>query len=423
MRGLYLHIPFCEKKCIYCDFYSLETTHHIEQFVETLLMEIDIRVAKMLSLGATKEQFHFDTMFFGGGTPSLLTTEQMKRIITHIQKYFTFEKDAEWTMECNPGTITEDSLRGYRELGINRLSYGVQSFFEPDLQFLSRIHSKHEALDAITLSRSAGFQNVNLDLMFALPNQTFDHWKANLDIAVSLNTDHISAYSLIFEPGTPLHTMLGQGKVKKQDEERDAEMYDYAIHFLAAHGYEQYEVSNFAKDSKYCIHNCIYWQGDEYLSFGPSAHGYVQGTRYWNVRSLKRYTDSVRNGILPITNSEILTTKEQMFERAFLELRARGMRKHDFLRDFGISLDVVLAPLVKEFSRDGLLLDTEERIKCSPKGYAVCDAITVEMITLLEKHVGEAWKTQETAQEEESVVEDLSTRQNFDSFSKVILSL
>jgi oxygen-independent coproporphyrinogen-3 oxidase len=329
----------------------------------------------------------------------------MSRIIARLHTHFTFAHGAEWTMECNPGTITAESLAGYRALGMNRLSYGVQSFFESDLQFLSRIHSKHEAIDAIKLSREAGFENINLDLMFALPNQTFEHWKANLDIAVSLNTDHISAYSLIFEPGTPLHTMLQQGKVKKQDEERDVEMYDYAISFLAQHGYEQYEVSNFAKSdakgSKYCLHNCIYWQGDEYVSLGPSAHGYIAGTRYWNAKSLKRYTDTVRSGILPITNSETLTEKERMFERAFLELRARGIRKPDFMSDFGVSLNSALAPILHDFERDGLLRNMEDRITLTPKGYAVCDAITLEAITLLEKHIGETWKEREI-----SLVED-----------------
>jgi oxygen-independent coproporphyrinogen III oxidase len=400
MRGLYLHIPFCEKKCIYCDFYSLETTNLIGEFVETLLLEIDLRAAQML--GSHK---YFDTVFFGGGTPSLLSPEQMKRIITRLCKHFTFASGAEWTMECNPGTVTAASLSGYRALGINRLSYGVQSFFESDLQFLSRIHSKHEAIDAIKLSREAGFENINLDLMFALPNQTFEHWKANLEIAVSLDTDHISAYSLIFEPGTPLHVMLQQGKVKKQDEERDVEMYDYAISFLAQNGYEQYEVSNFAKNGakgrKYCLHNCIYWQGDEYVSLGPSAHGYISGTRYWNARSLKRYTDIVRSGALPITNSETLTEKERMFERAFLELRARGIRKPDFMRDFGVSLDEALAPILRDFLRDELLTNTTHRITLTSKGYAVCDAITLEMISLLEKHIGEVWKEHEHSLVEE----------------------
>ncbi len=406
MRGLYLHIPFCQHKCVYCDFYSLETTHLIEEFVETLLVEIRLRAASIsasIQASETSSTLHtplqFHTVFFGGGTPSLLSPQQMERIITELQRHFVIDANAEWTMECNPGTVTPQHLRAYRELGINRLSYGVQSFHEDELRFLSRIHSTDEAREAIKLSRDAGFENVNLDLMFALPNQRFEQWKSTLDIAVSLHTDHISAYSLIFEPGTPLNTMLQQGKVQKQNEEYDAEMYSYAIDFLGRHGYEQYEVSNFAKDGKYCAHNCLYWQGDEYVSFGPSAHGYLFGTRYWNARSLKRYTESVLSGALPLTNSELLSDKERMFERAFLELRARGIRKADFMRDFGISIDNALAPLLREFVPTGELTNSAERVQCTPKGYAVCDALTVEAIHLLEKYSGVQWKQQEEAEE------------------------
>ncbi len=408
MLGLYLHIPFCEKKCIYCDFYSLETTTLIEDFVETLLAEIDIRAALL-----PQSKLHFDTLFLGGGTPSLLSAQQLERIITRLQKHFTFSSGAEWTMECNPGTVTRESLRQYRALGINRLSFGVQSFFEEDLQFLSRIHSKDEAVNAIQMSRDAGFENVNLDLMFALPNQSLAHWQKNLETAVSLETDHISAYSLIFEPGTPLNAMLQRGEVRAQDEECDVEMYAWGIDFLATHGYEQYEVSNFAKNGKMCRHNSIYWQGDEYVSFGPSAHGYISGEfsageqgymRYWNVRSLQRYTAMVRSGVPPLTNSELLSEKERMFERAFLELRARGIRKQEFQKDFGIDVNVALQELIAEFTKDGLLRDTAERLMLSPRGYAVCDAITLEAIALLERYCGIAWK--QSSIDDETILEE-----------------
>ncbi|MCU0424761.1 MAG: radical SAM family heme chaperone HemW [Candidatus Kapabacteria bacterium] len=394
MLGLYLHIPFCEKKCIYCDFYSLETTHLIAGFVETLQQEIRLRAALL-----PQSKHHFDTVFFGGGTPSLLSPEQMKRIIVCLHEHFTFADDAEWTMECNPGTITRESLQHYRRLGINRISYGVQSFFEEDLRFLSRIHSKDEAVQAINLSRDAGFENVNLDLMFALPNQSFRHWQRNLETAIALKTDHISAYSLIFEPGTPLNAMRERGEVQPQHEEHDAEMYAWAIQTLAQHGYKQYEVSNFATDGKFCRHNCIYWQGDEYVSFGPSAHGYISGEqgfmRYWNVRSLKRYTDSVHAGLLPLTNSEFLSDTDRMFERTFLELRSQGIRKREFMRDFGISIDAALRGMIQEFTKDALLVNTPERLSLSPEGYAVCDALTLEAITALERFSGNIWQKQE----------------------------
>lgn len=408
MLGLYIHIPFCEKKCIYCDFYSLETTQHIAAFVETLVREITLRAAIL-----PQNKRHFNTVFFGGGTPSLLSPEQLRRITTCLHEHFTFAADAEWTMECNPGTITRESLRSYRTLGINRLSFGVQSFFEDDLRFLSRIHSKDEAMQAVQLSRDAGFENVNIDLMFALPNQSFTHWQRNLETAISLRTDHISAYSLIFEPGTPLNAMRERGEIQAQNEEHDAEMYSWAIETLATNGYEQYEVSNFATQGKLCRHNCIYWQGDQYVSFGPSAHGYIsdeQGfMRYWNARSLKRYTDGVHANMLPVTNSEVLSTQDRMFERAFLELRSRGIRKAEFMQDFGISIDIALQELIREFTKDELLLSSSERLRLSSKGYAVCDAITLEAITQLERFSGQQWKTSEDNKDSHSTKEDIES--------------
>jgi oxygen-independent coproporphyrinogen III oxidase len=393
MRGLYLHIPFCEKKCIYCDFYSLETTHLISRFVETLLLEIDLR---MRLLPATER--HFDTVFFGGGTPSLLSVEQMSQILAALHQHATFASNAEWTMECNPGTITTASLRGYRSLGINRLSFGVQSFFEADLHFLSRIHSRNDAVNAVQHAREAGFENVNLDLMFALPGQSFEYWQANVEMALRLQTEHISAYSLIFEEGTPLHAMRLRGEVREQNEDADAAMYEWTMKILAAHGYQQYEVSNFAKPGKECRHNCIYWQGDEYVSVGPSAHGYIADERYWNVRSLKRYTDAVHRGELPVVNSEQLSTQEKMFERAFLELRSKGLRIAEFLRDFDIHLPTLLQPLFKKYEGLHLWHTSETVIALTPKGYVLCDAITADVITLLEKHSGNEWRQSHHAQ-------------------------
>ncbi len=386
MRGLYLHIPFCSKKCIYCDFYSLETTHLMNAFVQTLLQEIELRAPLL-----TDAQRHFDTVFFGGGTPSLLSVEQMEQILSTLQRHFSFEGGAEWTMECNPGTVTVESLAGYRAAGMNRLSFGVQSFFENDLAFLSRIHSKSEAVEAVEAARKAGFDNVNIDLMFALPNQTFERWQANLETAVRLETEHISAYSLIFEEGTPLNAMKLRGEVRQSDEDDDAQMYEWTMEFLANNSYTQYEVSNFARTGRECRHNCIYWQGDEYLAFGPSAHGYVGGERYWNARSLKRYTDMVAANMLPITNSEVLSEKERMFERAFLELRSKGIRLAEFQRDFGISLKTVMQPLFTKYEGENLLHIQKNRISLTPRGYVLCDAISADVITALEHHTGAAW--------------------------------
>lgn len=386
MFGIYVHIPFCEKKCIYCDFYSIERTEHIASFVDLLCNEITFRSKHSNNLPSAT------SVFFGGGTPSLLSPDQLGLIITTIRENFVINNDAEWTMECNPGTITHKSLCGYRELGINRLSFGVQSFNESELAFLHRIHSPFQAEEAITLARKAGFDNVNLDVMFALPLQTMDSWKFTLEKVIALAPEHISAYSLIFEEGTPLFTMLQRGSVDKAPEENDAEMYEYAIKRLAKSGYRQYEVSNFAQNNRECIHNCTYWSGDEYVAFGPSAHGLINGKRYWNFRSLTRYTEIVADGELPMANSEFLSDAERMFERAFLELRAKGIRLEEFRSDFGIDISHALGNELELWMREGLIEQSNGRLRLTASGYLMCDELSLRSIAALEKTAGTEWQ-------------------------------
>lgn len=413
MRGLYLHIPFCSKKCVYCDFYSVETTHRIEEFVHMLLHEIALRAAFTKPSAGV-----FDTVFFGGGTPSLLSVEQMERIVAALHEHFVIAPAAEWTMECNPGTVTLETLKGYRALGINRLSFGVQSFFEEELKFLSRIHNASEAFDAVKAARAAGFENVNIDLMFALPNQSMERWQRTVEQAVALETEHISAYSLIFEEGTPLHAMRLRGEVQPQHEEHDVAMYEWTMNTLLSHGYEQYEVSNFARSGKYCCHNCLYWQGGEYLAFGPSAHGYRirQNThtndvheRYWNVRSLHRYTEALRQNTLPTANTEQLSRTERLFERAFLELRSQGIRLQAFERDFGIKLAQVLEPLFAKYQGEDLWRITNGRLVLTQRGYTLCDAISTDVISLLEQTLKTRWQipSEESVESVEHVLENL----------------
>jgi len=394
MFGIYVHIPFCKKKCNYCDFYSIERTEHIASFVDTLCNEISIRGNQSNELPSAT------SVFFGGGTPSLLSPEQLGRIITTIRQHFLVNNEAEWTMECNPGTITHDSLCGYRKLGINRLSFGVQSFNGSELTFLHRIHSPLQAEEAITLARAAGFDNVNLDVMFALPSQTMESWKFTLEKVIALAPEHISAYSLIFEEGTPLFTMLQQGSVSKAPEEHDAEMYEYAIKQLVSAGYHQYEVSNFAQNGYECIHNCTYWSGDEYISFGPSAHGLVRGKRYWNFRSLSRYTELLGKGELPVANAEFLTVSERMFERAFLELRAKGIRLEEFQHDFGIDICYALDKELELWEHEGLIVQLNGRLRLTATGYLMCDELSLRTIAALEKAVGTEWHERTFPEEE-----------------------
>ncbi len=231
-----------------------------------------------------------------------------------------------------------------------------------------------------------------------------DRWKTNLETAVGLGTEHISAYSLIFEEGTPLNAMKLRGEVRETDEDLDAEMYDITMNFLTAHGYRQYEVSNFARPGRECDHNLLYWQGREYISFGPSAHGYIGGERYWNVRSLSRYMEAIGKGQLPIVNSERIEGTTLMFERAFLELRSQGIDIAAFRRDFGIDLHSVLRPLYDRVAGEHLLAIGDNRLSLTPGGYRLCDALTTEVIALLEQASGLQWQT--TAPATDHVVQE-----------------
>lgn len=370
MFGLYLHIPFCEKKCSYCDFYSIESTEHIHAFVRTLVQEIDLRSTSDIAT----------SVFFGGGTPSLLSPADMATIISKLRNSYAIAEDAEWTMECNPGTVTLERLEAYRASGINRLSFGVQSFTASELMFLDRIHNADEADAAMSLARAAGFGNVNMDLMFAVPGQTMETLNYNLLRMLSLEPDHISAYSLIYEHGTPLYARLKKGLIIPQNEEVDAEMYALVIATLTAAGYEQYEVSNFARTGKQCRHNLTYWHGDNYLALGPSAHGYIDNIRYWNHRSLSAWTSKVHEGVLPEANREALTPHEQLVELLFLTLRADGVPLAEFQSRFDIDLRSLLQPDLGHWFDAGFVIDNGITLRLTGEGYRVCDEITLKMI-------------------------------------------
>jgi len=299
MYGIYLHFPFCISKCHYCDFYSITELSPIDNFVNALCKEIQLQDS-ISRIHKPK----VDTIFLGGGTPSLLKPSQLEIIIETLYKYFDIAQNTEFTIECNPGTLTETSLKEFRGLGINRLSIGVQSFNQDELKFLQRIHTTDDAVKSIEIARKSGFENISIDLIFSIPGQTLESWNNTLEKTISMELEHISAYSLIYEKDTPLYNDWLNHKVEKTDEETEAKYYETLIEKLVNHGLEHYEVSNFAKPNKKCRHNLKYWQGEEYFAFGPSANGYLNNTRYWNVKNLKLYFDSINQNKLPIEGSE-----------------------------------------------------------------------------------------------------------------------
>jgi oxygen-independent coproporphyrinogen-3 oxidase len=376
MASLYLHIPFCEHKCIYCDFYSIapdgsRTDYEslTDRFVEALKREIVLRAAE--------EQFHtsYETIFFGGGTPSLLSPTTIGEILNLLHTKFSVQPNAEITLETNPGTVDRHKLLNFRSAGVNRLSFGVQSFHDDDLKFLTRIHSAEQAKECVRAAFEARFENVSLDLIFSLPGQTTDRWKSNLEQAIALQPTHVSSYSLIVEPNTPLKRMVESKQVQMLSLEEDAALYEMTMEFFQAHGYEQYEVSNFAKPGFRSQHNSNYWNHSNYLSFGPSAHSFWNNRRWWNVANLVNYCARIEAGAVAEAGAESLTDDQLRQEKIFLGLRSDGIRLAPFRQRFQYDLVAAHRPTIDQLVRDGLARLDDERLQLTAKGYLICDEI------------------------------------------------
>lgn len=297
----YIHIPFCERKCNYCDFTSLKgTDNQIKKYVDYLSREIDI-YSKEYDLSEKQ-----DTIYFGGGTPSLLPIDSLEKILSK----FSYDKNTEITIEVNPKTVDINKLKEYKKLGINRLSIGIQTFNDDNLKVLGRIHNSQEAIEVYNLARKYGFENISLDIIFSLPNQTLYMLQNDLEKLVSLNPNHISVYSLIWEEGTKFFRDLKSGKLKETDNDLEANMYEYIIEFLKSKDYIHYEISNFSKKSFESRHNSIYWENKEYLGVGLSAAGYLGSVRYKNFFYLEDYYNNLNKNILPIDEKEILIEED-----------------------------------------------------------------------------------------------------------------
>jgi len=376
VASLYLHIPFCEHKCIYCDFYSIAPaeTHEdyeglVDNFLTALGKEIDLRA------GDPGFRATYETIFFGGGTPSLLSPGAVESILNRLSRNFRVSANAEITLETNPGTVDLEKLRAFKSAGINRISFGIQSFQEHDLKFLTRIHNADQAKENVRNAFKAGFENVSFDLIFALPGQSSEAWNSNLAQAVELSPTHISCYSLIVEPNTPLKRMVESKQVTLLSVDEDAAMYERTIEFLTHAGFGQYEVSNFAKPGFKCRHNSSYWNHENYLSFGPSAHSFWAGKRWWNLSNVVGYTDSLRKGTIPVAGEEILSREQWFDETIFLGLRSEGIRLNSFRDRFHTDLFTEFRSLTDDLVRDGLAAVEEDRLRLTSKGYLLCDEI------------------------------------------------
>ena len=366
MAGIYLHIPFCVRKCAYCDFVSFAEGCVPEGYVEALLTKLEL-VARGGGYPAA-----FDTVFFGGGTPSLLSGAQMKTILDALRVHFAIRADAEISMECNPGTVSPEKLAAYRAAGINRLSIGLQSTHDVLLNEIGRIHHFAQFFETLSSARAAGFDNINVDLMHGLPNQTLEQYLDSLKTVCDLGVQHISAYSLILEEHTPLYFRVEKGEVALPDEDTVADMQDAGIEYLEQRGYHRYEISNFAQDGFECRHNRNYWDNGEYLGFGIAAHAAVrQGrwTRFANVDSLDEYYRLLARGKRPLAETIRLTQRDEMFECVMLGLRlVRGVERARFFARFELDIAEAYPLAMEKLRKRGWVIETEQAIALNSKG-------------------------------------------------------
>lgn len=375
--GLYIHVPFCIRKCLYCDFISYPANEEaIESYLKGIIKEISLYQTKF-----SPQERQIGTIFIGGGTPTILKPKQLEEIFKAIHDEFDVISGAEITIEANPGTVTRDSLKDIRSLGVNRISFGAQAFQDSLLASIGRIHFAQDIYNSINLARGVGFDNINLDLMFALPGQTMADWEASLLSAVNLDIEHVSAYSLKIEEGTPFQVMRDKGKLTIVDEELELLMMEGAQNILSEKGYQQYEISNYAKKGQQCQHNLIYWHNQEYLGLGPGAFSRIGNQRYNNFSAINDYCKDLEKGQLPIEDRELLSKEIEISDTVFLALRlAEGLNSDLFEERFRVSLVSIFGNTIDKFIQQGLLTWQGKNLKLTRKGLPIANMIFSEFL-------------------------------------------
>ena len=367
MSGIYIHVPFCRSKCTYCDFYLITNLNLIDKFTDSLLKEIELYSKEY-------QDVTFDTIFFGGGTPSLIGAERLKKIIEKLRTNFKIDPNTEVCIEANPEDLLNTDIKSFRDAGINRISFGIQSFNNEELKFLTRNHTAEEALLTIEQAKEY-FDNISIDLIYSLPGQTKEDLLRSVDIAISTGVPHISAYTLIFEKFTKLYTLLKNGKVIKNTESNEAEMYHLVSSKLNEAGYDHYEISNFAKPGYESRHNKKYWNYESYLGFGPSAHSFFNGKRFNNYRDIVKYNVMLAENKLPIEEVYDLKPEDNKKEFIMLALRSEGVNYEryenligsDFKKEFESEIDALI--------ENNLAEKDDNRFYLNTNGYLLADEI------------------------------------------------
>ncbi len=380
MAGLYLHIPFCAQRCTYCDFYFVTSQRHVEEFVDALCLEIAD------SSDRHRLEGPLETVYFGGGTPSLLSVAQLGRVIETIQDHFGISSGAEFTLEMNPDGVVMPYLEGLQRLGVNRLSVGVQSFDEDDLRWMNRRHDAGMARGALRMIREAGFRNVSADLVFGLPGRDAAHWLEQVDRFIEAELPHLSAYALTVKPRTVLGRQVARGLISPPTDDEVYPLFDRGAQRLEDAGFDQYEVSSFGRPGFRSRHNTLYWAHANYLGFGPSAHSFLRDAdaarRWTNVPNLRLYMERVFQGDEPVAEQELLTAEELAVEYVLLRLRTCEGLDLQILRDrYGLDLGAARDTALRELQREGLLVwDPGEPVRLTRRGFALADAIAERLV-------------------------------------------
>ncbi len=367
LSGIYIHIPFCSKRCNYCSFFFITNMDLLGKFVSGLHKEIEMYSSRL-------RDEKFDTIYFGGGTPSVMSHRVFEGIINSLCKHFNIEGDAEISMESNPEDFLDKSLYDYSSAGINRISFGVQSFKDDELKFLTR---NHTAADAESVIRKANeyFRNINIDIIYSLPNQTIQDIDFSLSKACSLNPTHISAYTLTFEERTPLYKSMREKKIERNPESSEAEHFEFVSNKLIEEGFEHYEISNFAKRNFRCRHNLKYWNYENYLGIGPAAHSLLNGFRSNNIAGVGKYNNLLEHNVLPVEETHEIGREQMHLEYVMLSLRSTGIKFRDYSRrfeeDFSDKFRVVMDKLITQ----GFAVSDDGVFKLTEKGYCVADEI------------------------------------------------
>ena len=374
MAGIYIHIPFCRKACHYCNFHFSTSLGKAEAVVISIIKEISLRSSEINEA--------VQTIYFGGGTPSILAPEAINKMLDTIKTHYTISSNPEITLEANPDDITAEKARAWKRMGINRFSIGVQSFADENLQWMNRAHDASQSIQCIQTIREAGFDNFSIDLIYGTPGQTQQGWIKDLEKAIEMKIPHLSCYALTVEEGTALHHMIGSGKKEKISADEQAERFEALVQLSSLAGYSHYEISNLALPGKESQHNSAYWEGKSYLGFGPSAHSFSGTKRSWNIADNLKYSQSIEAGILP-HEEETLREIDQLNEYIMTSLRSiKGMQKETIKTRWGNDKLQIISTAVEQFIRSGKIISTENSWVLSGEGRFFADGIASSLFFL-----------------------------------------